>query len=271
MTRYELGALEEDERKAFVGHLIQCEYCHNEVYSMAPFMSVLREHREAVLRGEIPAGHAPVGAVIGQPAIRPFWQRRWALATAATLLVAVGAGLLTFLLMREPSAPQVAGPPEQPSSALEVATVRPPAWPDLVIPKAPYTRPGEQPALRSVEPTAFERAMVAYEKNDFATAAEQLESVTRLEPDHAEAFFYRGVSLLLLDKSQDAIAPLKEAIQLSAGPQHESGHYYLALAYLKTNQLREAVAELDEVIKMRGRLRREAIRLRREVIAQIGR
>jgi hypothetical protein len=60
--------------------------------------------------------------------------------------------------------------------------------------------------------------MATYQQNKFATAAEQREVVSQLEPERAEAHFYRGVSLLPAGQPQDAIAPLKEAGRLSDGP-----------------------------------------------------
>jgi tetratricopeptide (TPR) repeat protein len=172
---------------------------------------------------------------------------------AASVLVALGATLLALYLAKQPPTPSVTEQPGPTMPAPEVATGMPSAWPDLEIPKAAYTPPGEQPLLRGAElTTAFEQAMVAYEQNDFAAAAKQLEVVTRLEPEHAEAHFYRGVSLLLAGQSQDAIAPLKQTIQLSTGAQRESSRYYLALAYLKTNQPRQALVELQAVIQMNG-------------------
>src|ERR1044071_5469038 len=33
---YEFGALEDSRRGIFLNHLVDCEYCHNQVYSMGP-------------------------------------------------------------------------------------------------------------------------------------------------------------------------------------------------------------------------------------------
>lgn len=266
ITRYELGALDESEREVFVDHLIQCEYCHNEVYSMAPFMRPLRERREAVLRGEVSGDWAAVPRT-GLPHQSPLWLRRPLLA-AAGLLVALGAGLLVFYLVRPLPVRDVTEQSPVIAPATEVATEPPSVWRDWPIPPAPYTPPPERPVLRGVESgTAFERAMAAYQQNHFAAAAEQLEVVSRLEPEHAEAHFYWGVSLLLAGRSEDAIEPLRQAVRLSAGAQRESSHYYLALAYLKTNRPQQALAELEAVIEMNEDHRAEAEKLRQRIVA----
>lgn len=266
ITRYELGALEEFEQEMFVDHLIQCEYCHNEVYSMAPFMGVLREHREAVQRGEIPSEWSDMPAGMEAVTPRPFWLRRPVLA-AVSVLVAVGTGLLAVYLKERHPAPNITQQPSATAPAPELAKGMPPPWHDVKIPKAAYTPPGEQPLLRSAEPkTAFEQAMMAYQQNNFAAAAERLEVVSRLEPEHPEAHFYWGVSLLLAGQSQEAIAPLKQAVQLNTGARRESSLYYLALAYLKTNQPRQALAELDAVIAMGGHYQAAAEKLKQSVV-----
>ncbi|MBI3949135.1 MAG: tetratricopeptide repeat protein [Acidobacteria bacterium] len=267
ITRYELGAVEESEREAFVEHLIQCEYCHNEIYSMAPFMRVLREHREKVSSSQ-GLGKQVARRVIHEPgALPPFW-RRWPVLAAASLLVTLGAGLLAVYLVTHRSvAPgEDQAKPTTPAPA-ELSKGSSPPWINLEIPKAAYTPPAPPPVLRGGDfQAAFERAMVAYQQNDFAAAAKQLDVVIRLEPEHAEAHFYRGVSLLLVGRSQEAISNLQQAVRLSTGAQRETSRYYLALAYLKANRLPQALAELEAVSKMGGPHRESAEKLRHTIV-----
>jgi hypothetical protein len=44
---YEFGAVDEDQQRAFLDHLVECEYCYGEVYSLEPIMTTFREHRNA--------------------------------------------------------------------------------------------------------------------------------------------------------------------------------------------------------------------------------
>lgn len=249
IARYELGALDPAEQAAFESHLIQCQYCHNEVYSMAPFMGALRKHREAVLRGEIPSDRAAVQAAFDalappQPA---FWFR-WPVLAAASVLIAVSIGLLALYLNQR----------SQPGPS-EVTTNTSPTQ----VPKPEIVPPDLQMVLRGSK--AFEQAMDTFRKNDFQTAVRELEVVSRLEPDNAEAHFYWGVSLLMLNRSQEAITPLKKAIPLSSGEQRENGHYYLALAYLNTNQPEPALTQLEKVIELNGPHRAEAEKLKLQI------
>jgi hypothetical protein len=42
IAQYELGLLEGKEREAFLNHLLQCDFCHAELYAMEPIMVLLR-------------------------------------------------------------------------------------------------------------------------------------------------------------------------------------------------------------------------------------
>jgi len=212
LVRYELGELDAEERERFVDHLLACEACGEELYALGPLMAELgRERREA--REETPApGHFP-----GRP-----W-RAWALAAGLLLSLATAAFLL---LQRAP------GP-----SPLE-ATLR-----DLPVPVAPYTVPAEG-TLRSGEGSPFEAAMEAYREGDFATAAEELALIARLEPERWEARFYQGVSLLLIGHAGKAVEVLQPVARQAVGEGREESLYYLALALLKSGRTEEASTEL---------------------------
>jgi tetratricopeptide (TPR) repeat protein len=178
---------------------------------------------------------------------------------AASILLAVGVGVLATYLFREERPPLVAQPPEASAPASQLASV--------TIPKAPYSPRRDTPDLRGGGlASAFEHAMSAYERDDFTTAADQLEVVTRLESDHAQAHFYRGVSLLLLGRNGDAVSCLRQAVELTAGTQREASRYYLALAYLRNSQMQEALTELDAVIQMNGPHQAHAERLKQSLV-----
>lgn len=263
ITRYEFGALNESERAIFLDHLIECTYCHNEVYSMRPFMEVLRNHRqEAQRRMAHKEMRAPLSLTRGPSS--PWFRKP--LLMAASILVVICLGLVAIYLMRLRSTPEMVTRPRTVRPESEIAGARPLPWSDVAIPKAPY-QPPEQPGRLRGEGrgSPFQRAMAAYQRDDFATAAQQLEAVTRLNPGHARAYFYWGVSLLLLDQSREAIFPLKRAIRLGNGTLREQGHYYLALAYLKTDQPRRALQELDEVVALNGAYRERAEKLREQI------
>jgi hypothetical protein len=240
-----MGALDPSEREAFVDHLVQCEFCHNEVYSMAPVMKVMRDHREAVLRGEFPADRAAARAAVQEAAPPPpflsFWLKRPMLA-AASLLVAFSAGLMVmYLVMHQPTT--------------QVAQHIP----------IPTYRPNDPTMTLRGNEAAFKQAMEAFQQNDFEGAAKQLEVLCRLEKDNAEGHFYWGVSLLSLGRNQDAVSPLKKAVEFGTGELRESSRYYLALAYHKTGQTQQALTELEAVIQMNGSYRAKAEELKKHI------
>ena len=87
VAAYELNALEEDERLVFMDHLIECEYCYNQVYSIEPFMIAFRNHRSAALRGETVRNASSLEHLAPSP--RPA--RTWRLVPAlAALCLVIG-------------------------------------------------------------------------------------------------------------------------------------------------------------------------------------
>ncbi|MEW6365550.1 MAG: tetratricopeptide repeat protein [Acidobacteriota bacterium] len=245
ITRYELGMLDEGEREAFVDHMWECAYCHEEVFAMAPHMATLRNHRQAVLRGAARAEQIPA---VDLPQRMPpawAWRGRAALLAASVLLVAGGAVTAYFVLSGRGSGSETR------------------LWTGMVVPKAAYVPPASRPVLRGAGGwEAFDEGMASYLKQDYASASKQLEVTARLDPENAEAHFYQGVSLVLMGQAADAIGPLKRAAETSAGMSLERARYYLALAYLGANKPDAALDELRKIIDSNGELRRQAERLK---------
>jgi len=262
---YEFGALDKEEQRAFLDHLIECEYCYGQVYSLEPITTAFRNHRSAARSGELRQyseidHHSVAGNLSLVP--KPLWTWHSIPVAALLMLTLIVGGWVLYVYLRSPEAVKLAaggGPtPEtsgQNSSQLE----------KIDVPKAKYTPPKEGVTLRRPN-KAFDRAMVSYQQNDFAGAIEQLETLSELEPSsEAEVNFYLGVSMLLVGRSQDAITPLKRSVKSIDGVPHETSHYYLALAYLKRNQPEQAIAELDAVIEMNGTYRSAAKKLKQQM------
>ncbi len=251
LTRYELGALEEPLRQRFVAHLVECAFCHEEVYSMAPFMGALRQHREAVLRGEIPAATESIRATGPLPRPHRYWQQKPALA-AATLVVAVALGVSAYFVSRWQAG---GGGWGHESASIE--------WRGVRVSKAEFVAGTGRPVLRGPETASlFDSGMDAYQQNDFATAAERLEVVSRLEPEDQPAHFYWGVALLMGGKNREAVLVLRQTIRISSGSKIDAVRYYLAVACLIDNRVEEARSEIDAVIEIGGEHMRAAQELK---------
>jgi tetratricopeptide (TPR) repeat protein len=258
---YECGALDDRERRVFLDHLIECEYCYDKVYALEPVMTAFRSHRNAVRVGMV----GKVAAVQNKrPLIAPARTWRFPALVVSSLLI-VASGLIILIFLRGAgtnSVEELTHPP-----AVAQGNLSP--WEDLEIPKAIYTPPREQVTLRTPI-KAFDRAMAAYQASNFSDAAEQLDALSEMEPALSpEVNFYLGVSLLKVGRSHDAISPLKRVVELSGGARQEAGHYYLAFAYLKRNQPQQAIAELDSVISTNGPYGPEARKLRQKVIESL--
>ncbi len=247
LAQYELGLLEEGEREAFQNHLLHCDFCHAELYAMEPVMDLLRAKRAAALASQRRAFLLKMRMVL-------WAERRRAIRWAASILIAVSAALAAFFWTRAPEKP-----PDVPPIAL----------PEKAPPSAPRSSLSaeEIARLRGAETReTIDRARSAYEKGDFVRAVELLLPIARLEPENAEAHFWLGASWLQLNRPQEAIAPLRRALQLSLGVERERSRYYLALAYARAGYRAEALRELETLIAEESVYRTEAEQAKRQLL-----
>lgn len=210
----------------------------------------------------------------------PAWyirHRRRVFGLATVLLVVVG-GLL--LLGRGWPVEAPSDGPLQTSTAPSSSSMQAPSrenpWRTLKIAQAVYTPPqpqeddliwrepgGDMPA--GGQSSLFHQIMQSYQRADFATAEQQLAQFLQSSPRHAEAHFYRGVSLLMLEKPLLAIGPLQSAVRFGRGRIRGEAMWHLALAYLKTDDFDSAIKECENVVRTYTPRRREAERLRQEI------
>jgi hypothetical protein len=254
------GEASEEQAEAIRDHLAECGRCLELARDAREF---LEDAREGPAVAPMPVAITQVSLVPPKPApprARPL------LAAAAAVVLGVG----LWWAQKTPPAP---APPPAPTVAPPVHT-----FGDLPVAKAPYVRPrgaGDDIVWRGDEPPteaprdAFSRAMLLYERDDFAGAERRLALVTPRDARHAEASFYRGVSLLLLGRASDAIAPLEVASRLGRGAERQDALWYLALARLKSGDTKAAVAALEAVAGAPCPHRAEAERLRRQVLAAV--
>ena len=129
--------------------------------------------------------------------------------------------------------------------------VRDSAWRELAIEQADYPLPPSdglaERGERSGTGDAFAQAMEPYLRSDYATAELRLSAYLRQYPQDSAAALYRGVSLLLLARQLEAIAPLGRAARVGQEPVASEARWYLAQAYLKVADSRAAARELERL------------------------
>lgn len=258
IARYELGALDSAEHAAFVGHLVECEFCHNEVYEMEPAAELLRARREAVMSGRALPDEVALRRALAVGRETPsVWKRRVALAAAAAVLVVTGLAVIVARMQGN----RGAGTPEWTD----------PSWADLAV--APLAYPGHDanaPVLRGGSTSAaFRDGIEAYGRGEYAEAAESLDLVCRMEPRDGEAHVYAGVALMMTGRFRDAITKLNAARDLTAGELNFEARYYLVLAFLKVGDGQQALSEVDEMLASGQEAHRSELEsLRKKILAK---
>lgn len=260
------GQVNDQEMETIRNHLAICPTCRALARMARTFLQTTSQ--------PVPAEAVLVSTARPTP---PWFlrHRRELFLLAAMVLITLG---VVLWLGRDWRGPAPAG--QQAETPPSLSPLTPPPrenpWRELKIAKAEYTPPVATPddvvwrggKRRPTGPPTlapFTQAMRPYQKNDFAGAERQLGQFLEHNPHHAEANLYRGVSLLLLDKRTDAIAPLQAAIEHGGSRVRQQAHWYLALAYLKSGESSKALGHLDAVIEGSGQHRAEALQLRPQV------
>ena len=83
----------------------------------------------------------------------------------------------------------------------------------------------------------------------WAGELEDRQEAVRQNPNDALAHFNLGLTYLVLERYEDAIAPLKEAIRIQ--PDYAAAHFGLGIAYRKSGQHQEAIASYKEAIRIK--------------------
>lgn len=177
---------------------------------------------------------------------RRLW--RWAaLPLAASVVLAV-------LYFRRP-APEgsdiAAGPAPVPAAQpLALALTKPP----IELPAAALVfRGGDEGPQQELL-----AAMGAFRKDDYATAAGKLRALAGDPGAEPAVHFYLGVSLLFLDRAEEAVAPLERAKQEGKGWLARESAWYLAIAHQKRGLRGESVREMESLCATEGTHREEA-------------
>jgi hypothetical protein len=253
LTFLAAGTLGPQERATALAHLQACASCGAEWPALSGLFSGLRElhlKTEEVVaaaadgrdpehaalcqacRDEI-ADLRAVQASLRSSHGRGMLSPRWVASLAASLVVV----LAGWLALRGPGGDKSAAPSGgnmrggtlPPGPALEKLEVKLSAERALA-----YRGPGDRSSTFLDDLGA---ALQPYRSDDFGEAARRLGEVGAKHPRAVEPPLYQGVSLLLLDRPRDAIAPLERAFSLAGdGELRRDAEFHLAIARLRAGE-----------------------------------
>jgi tetratricopeptide (TPR) repeat protein len=255
MAAFYAGQLGDRQADAVRDHLVECPACREMARDARQFVHAMTEPK-----------HTTTSASAA-PWYRRHERKLWLLAAAVLIAVALPLLVRQIREVEAPSEQQAERPAPRPSPTSDNP------WQNLEIAKAEYVPASQDDLVWRDEPgrpksssdDLFAEGMRLYQLNSFAVAQRRLAQFLRRNPQHAEAYFYRGVSLLLLDKTMAAIAPLEAAVKHSRGQFQQEAQWYLAQAYLKAGEPAKAREQLEAVIAAKGKRQAEAEKLRGQI------
>jgi len=229
IEQYLAGKLAQAEAEAFEQHYLGCQSCFDELQF---------RHATAIeLRTESPVSSRNMAApwTLG---------RTWALAAAAILLLTL-VSVPVFYRRQNPEIVQAPIPQQSDSREAIIAQL-------ASVEAAPYVPLTLRGGSGSPASERFQQGMERYARRDYAGASGLLEQAAGLKPDLQPALFYLGVSQLMTDQHDKAIATLSSLIRIEATPYLEESRWFLAKAFLKKKDLASAQKELATVVTLNG-------------------
>jgi len=97
--------------------------------------------------------------------------------------------------------------------------------------------------------SVFAEAMNIYASGDYAEAADGLARAVDAGAGPVPAEFFRGASLMMLDRPEEAEAAFAAVIEAGDSPYLSEAHFYRAKTLLRVGRAGEAQAELRESVE----------------------
>lgn len=235
--RLALGELPAAEREAALAHVVRCAAC------------------AATWRGLLALGREARTFDRGVPRAAPSWRARvvhppsWQLLAASLLVAATGAALVYRALSRADDAGGRASSASAITAARDIALPsEAPAWvAALTLAKAEIrVSPADVLVFRGRgeggEPPIAElaTALEPYRRDDFAEAARRLAALSASYPRATRVALYLGVSLLFLDRKDEALGPLGAAVSSQDAAVSNDARWYLAVAHARAGRVDRA-------------------------------
>ncbi|MEP1096347.1 MAG: hypothetical protein ABJG78_14620 [Cyclobacteriaceae bacterium] len=141
-------------------------------------------------------------------------------------------------------------------SALVAYQINRPTLSDLLSAELSIPYQSATTVRNSEEISDFEKAMIAYNKGEYAKTIELLK-----EEQDSQAIFFKGLSLLFAEEYSMAIEFLGKP-ELIESRYEEQSRWYQSLAYLKSNQNQKASEILGEIVSNKDHFKhKEALKL----------
>jgi TolA-binding protein len=185
---------------------------------------------------------------------RPAWWqvflRPMPLAVAAVAVILVTIGVRSMQHAQEPVAVNVTTPPPiAPRAPSALRLEKPP----VLMPAAAVLvwRGGSDTGNEARQ--ALQDALVPYEADHYADAAERLAALSKNYPSMAEAKFYLGICELFLDQNTEAVTNLAAAHRQAAPALADDAAWFLALAYHRNGRDADARPVLEKLCNGDGK------------------
>lgn len=247
---YIRGTLSETEKEAFEEHFFECDECFREL----SIRGALKTYLDTSLdKGYLRELLGSIGETQGDRQekkqsgniIKPKWHRssKKKLLVAATIFVVIAAPLIYSVHLR------IRGPNNITNQSVESTGYQ------NLLAIAPPVYIGSNRAPASDNEATFNRAMNLFAQKKYAEAASLLDRIKEDKKLKPKVDFYLGVSYYFLDKTDDAVALLKTALNEKPS---EIRAWYLAHALLKKGKLSEAMEMFNRTASYKGKYEREA-------------
>lgn len=238
ITLYELGKLREDQQERFEQHLMDCDFCLQELQALSPTIAALRNQREELVLALHNSGvsyAAQKRALLASrhPVRFSLWKRISEMVEDLVIprelipAVVVTAALV-FLLIIPPS-----------------TQMDNPYLPYISFQKAPYSQGTLRSAAASEADQEFVLGMQQYLRSDYPAAIHYLSKAIELNPEEGEFLLYLGICYYLNRQAEPAIETLTLAEQATVYSLNSRARWYLAQSYLLACRAEEAQPILE--------------------------
>ena len=248
---YEFDKLSSKEKELFEAHLLDCDYCFQQLHDLAPVVTKMRDNPYAFYPALTTQAKPPRDKRLLSFLKSFFRPLVWA---SPFVKPAFAVALLVFVVLIG-----IQFWPDSPQNYADLARIEPLRYIPLNI---------KGPADMAAPEKLFAEGMQFYSLGRYEQAITRLDSSRRLNPEDTEAAFYLGLSCLLADRVDIAIEYFQFVIDSGEKIHMEKSRWFLANAYLRKEDAKRALVELEKVIQLNGAYKWQAEEMIQNILAQ---